>query len=103
MDKNVVRCIFVGYDSQRKGWRCCDLSMRKCYTSRNVIFDEVSSWWSSNKETLPDSNVLKDVLDSSHIQLSLDEAEAEVNEDTVKEGVTQNPWQTGLYQQPSED
>ncbi|KAH0665637.1 hypothetical protein KY285_026843 [Solanum tuberosum] len=103
MDKKAIRCSFVGYDSQRKGWHCCDPSTGKCYTSPNVIFDEASSWWSSNNEMLPDSNVLKDVLDSSHIQLSLDEAEAEANEDTVEEGVTQNPWQTGLYQQPSED
>ena len=44
MDKKAVRCIFVGYDSQRKGWRCCDPIRRKCYTSRNVVFDEASSW-----------------------------------------------------------
>ncbi|KAH0661815.1 hypothetical protein KY290_027734 [Solanum tuberosum] len=50
---------------------------------------------------LPDSNVLKDVLDSSHVQLSLDEAEDEANEDIVDEGVAQNPWQTGVYQQSS--
>ncbi|KAG5598611.1 hypothetical protein H5410_029981 [Solanum commersonii] len=56
----------------------------KCYISRNVIFDEASSWWSSNKEILPDSNVLKDVLDSSHVQLSLDEAEGEANEILLK-------------------
>ncbi|KAG8495890.1 hypothetical protein CXB51_007509 [Gossypium anomalum] len=23
-DKKSIRCIFVGYDNQRKGWRCCD-------------------------------------------------------------------------------
>ncbi|KAH0642694.1 hypothetical protein KY289_033668 [Solanum tuberosum] len=73
-------------------------STGKCYTSRNVIFDEASSWWSSNKEILPDSNVLKDVLDSSHVQLSLDEAEDEANEDIAEEGVAHNPWQTGVYQ-----
>uniref|UniRef100_A0A2N9J1Z6 CCHC-type domain-containing protein n=1 Tax=Fagus sylvatica TaxID=28930 RepID=A0A2N9J1Z6_FAGSY len=29
-----------------------------CYTSRNVIFDEASSWWSEDKATLP---VLKEI------------------------------------------
>uniref|UniRef100_A0A3Q7GMD1 Reverse transcriptase Ty1/copia-type domain-containing protein n=1 Tax=Solanum lycopersicum TaxID=4081 RepID=A0A3Q7GMD1_SOLLC len=53
-----------------------------------------SSGWSSEKEILPDSNVLKDVLDSSHIQLSIDEVENEANEDIAKEGLAQNPWQT---------
>ncbi|KAE8673467.1 Beta-glucosidase 45 [Hibiscus syriacus] len=28
-DKKVVRCIFVGYDNQRKGWKCCDLMSEK--------------------------------------------------------------------------
>ena len=71
MDKKVVRCIFIGYDSQRKGWRCYDPTTRKCYTSRNVVFDESSSWWSSEKEILPDSDVFKDELQYAQIQLNL--------------------------------
>ncbi|KAH0679308.1 hypothetical protein KY284_020393 [Solanum tuberosum] len=103
MDKKDVRCIFVGCDSQQKGWQCCDPTTGKCYTSQNVIFDEASSWWSANKGSLPDSNVFQDVLDSSHSQLSLDGAEGEANEDNIDEDVTQNPWQTGIYQQPGEE
>ena len=57
-DKKAIRCIFVGYDSQRKGWRCCDPTTGRCYTLRNVIFDEASSWWSEDKATLP---VLKEI------------------------------------------
>lgn len=34
MDKKVVRCIVVGYDNQRKGWRCCDPTSEKCCMSR---------------------------------------------------------------------
>ncbi|KAE8655260.1 tir-nbs resistance protein [Hibiscus syriacus] len=49
-DKKAVRCIFVGYDSQRNGWKCCDPMSGRCYTSQNVVFDEASSWWSSEKE-----------------------------------------------------
>ena len=52
-DKKAIRCIFVGYNSQRKGWRCCDPTTGRCYTLRNVIFDEASSWWSEDKATLP--------------------------------------------------
>uniref|UniRef100_A0A2N9EU04 GAG-pre-integrase domain-containing protein n=1 Tax=Fagus sylvatica TaxID=28930 RepID=A0A2N9EU04_FAGSY len=59
-DKKAIRCIFVGYDSQRKGWRCCDPTTGRCYTSRNVIFDEASSWWSEDKATLP---VLKEIAE----------------------------------------
>lgn len=37
-DKKGVKCIFVGYDNQRKGWKCCDLASGKYYTSRDVVF-----------------------------------------------------------------
>lgn len=67
-----------------------------------MIIDEASSGWSSNKEILPDSNILKDVLDSSHIQLSLDEAEDEAKEDIAEEVLALRPWKTTVYQQQSE-
>ena len=55
LDKRAMRCIFVGYDYRRKGWRCCDPSTGKIYISRDVIFDEASSWWSNENVVLPDS------------------------------------------------
>ncbi|KAL4292111.1 hypothetical protein GQ457_14G000650 [Hibiscus cannabinus] len=61
-----------------------------------------SSWWSSDKELLPDSDTLKRDLQSSQVQLKLDETEI-VDDDDGEDGVTQNPWQTGVHQQPVED
>ena len=61
-DKKAVRCIFVGYDDRRKGWKCCDPTTGRCYTSRNVVFDEMSSWWSSENLELPDSKEIEDQL-----------------------------------------
>lgn len=55
LEKKVVRCIFTGYDSERKGWRCVEPNTRKCHVSRNVVFDEASSWWSLEHTALPDS------------------------------------------------
>ncbi|KAE8662552.1 hypothetical protein F3Y22_tig00113302pilonHSYRG00055 [Hibiscus syriacus] len=100
-DKKAVRCIFVGYDSQRKGWKCCDPISGRCYTSRNVVFDEASSWWSSEKEVLPDSREFGDKLQQKmgehdvQLQTSSDESE-DPNGDDVEQRVTQNPWQTGV-------
>ncbi|KAE8724129.1 hypothetical protein F3Y22_tig00010869pilonHSYRG00008 [Hibiscus syriacus] len=107
-DKKAVRCIFVGYDSQRKGWKCYDPISGRCYTSRNVVFDEASSWWSSEKEVLPDSREFGDKLQQKmgehdvQLQTSSDESE-DPNGDDVEQRVTQNPWQTGVYQQPNEE
>ncbi|KAE8673149.1 hypothetical protein F3Y22_tig00111810pilonHSYRG00151 [Hibiscus syriacus] len=107
-DKKAVRCIFVGYDSQRKGWKCCDPISGRCYTSRNVVFDEASSWWSSEKEVLPDSREFGDKLQQKmgehdvQLQTSSDESE-DPNGDDVEQRMTQNPWKTGVYQQPNEE
>lgn len=69
-DKKAVRCIFVGYDNQRKGWKCCDPTTRKCYSSRNVVFDEASSWWSSKKEEIPESKEMEDTLQKAGEQIA---------------------------------
>ncbi|KAL5753796.1 hypothetical protein ACOSP7_022016 [Xanthoceras sorbifolium] len=108
IDKKAIRCIFVGYDSQRKGWKCCDPMSGRCYTSRDVVFDEASSWWTSEKEVLPDSKEFKDRLQEKmgehtvQIQPSSDEARAPYDNDD-EQRITQNPWQTGMYQQPDEE
>lgn len=60
-EKKVIRCIFVGYDDARKGWRCCDPTTGKCHVSRNVVFDEASSLWSPEKIELPESHNLEEV------------------------------------------
>ncbi|KAE8675325.1 Detected protein of unknown function [Hibiscus syriacus] len=107
-DKKAVRCIFVGYDSQRKGWKCCDPISGRCYTSQNVVFDEASSWWSSEKEVLLDSREFGDKLQQKmgeynvQLQTSSDES-GDPNGNNIEQRVTQNPWQTGVYQQSNEE
>ncbi|KAM0065667.1 putative RNA-directed DNA polymerase [Helianthus debilis subsp. tardiflorus] len=102
LERKAIRCIFIGYDSEKKGWRCCDPKTNKCYVSRDVIFDEASTWWSDNYEQLPDTQVLKDELDS-YIMLNISEPETTAEEEVepVIEGPSsrQGPWQTGMNNQ----
>lgn len=44
LDKKAVKCVFVGYSTERKGWRCIEPSTRRVYESRDVVFDEGTSW-----------------------------------------------------------
>ncbi|KAJ0434593.1 putative RNA-directed DNA polymerase [Helianthus annuus] len=104
MEKKAIRCILVGYDEKRKGWRCCDPMSNKCYTSRNVVFDENSSWWSINKEVLPDTEELKVKLEETEVNLSLDEDELVVEEPVEivspqqePTAPNQQPWQIGIH------
>ena len=85
-DKKVVRYIFVGYDNQINGWKCCDPTSGRCYTSRDVVFDEASLWWSLEKQVLPDSKEFKDKLQEKlgeyivQIQSNPDEADGDVDD-----------------------
>lgn len=37
-----VRCVFIGYPLEHKGYRCLDLHSRRVFISRHVVFDESS-------------------------------------------------------------
>ncbi|CAA7020014.1 unnamed protein product [Microthlaspi erraticum] len=47
LEAKAKKCIFVGYDEQRKGWRCMDPETHRYTVSRDVVFDEVSSYYGS--------------------------------------------------------
>lgn len=56
-------CVFLGYPSAHKGYRCLDLSTRRIIISRHVIFDEHSFPFAASSPTLPPTslNFLLDV------------------------------------------
>ncbi|KAJ1391961.1 hypothetical protein SESBI_36221 [Sesbania bispinosa] len=100
IDKN-----WKSYDSQRKGWRCC------CYVSRNVVFDEASSWWSSQAVLLPDSKEIEEkVQEQLEEQLEIKEV-TPTREETIvvdQEGERspdkrKRHWQTGVHTRSLEE
>ena len=97
MDKKVVRCIFVGYNSQRKGWRCCDPTTDRCYTSRNVVIDEASSCWSTQQVILLDSKKIEGMIEEK-IREQKASVEEEPPSSTKVERHIQSPWQIGVHQ-----
>lgn len=44
LDDNSTKCIFVGYSSETKGYRLYNPLSKKLLISRDVVFDEKSSW-----------------------------------------------------------
>ncbi|KAJ8632434.1 hypothetical protein MRB53_025770 [Persea americana] len=103
-EKKAVRCVFTGYDAERKGWRCVDPVTGRIHVSRNVVFDEASSWWSSDHTNLPDSRELEIELQrkmSPDVMLepALEElVEPSVEETSNRSNSPQNPWRSGVHQ-----
>ncbi|KAK3036233.1 hypothetical protein RJ639_030775 [Escallonia herrerae] len=85
LEPKAKKCVFDGYDSYRKGWRCMDPDTKKFTTSRDVVFDEVSSPFSASKFiTLGD--------DQDNLELLFPEAnvQAPSNVEAENESPTQN-------------
>jgi hypothetical protein len=49
LDPKADKCIFIGYSLEQKGYRCFNPSTRKLQVSRNVVFEEMVSWYSPLK------------------------------------------------------
>lgn len=43
LDLKTMHCIFFGYDTHNKRWRCMDLETKTVLVSRDVVFDEIST------------------------------------------------------------
>ncbi|CAL8090944.1 unnamed protein product [Prunus armeniaca] len=44
-DLRAAKCVFMGYSSTQKGYKCCDSRTRKIIISRDVVFDETCSFF----------------------------------------------------------
>jgi len=49
LDPKAEKCIFIRYSLEQKGYRCFNLSTRKLQVNRDVVFDEMASWYSPLK------------------------------------------------------
>jgi hypothetical protein len=45
LDLKAEKCIFIEYSLEQKGYRCFNPSTRKLQVSRDVVFDEMASWY----------------------------------------------------------
>ncbi len=49
LNPKVKKCIFIGYSSKQKGYKCFNPSIQKLQVNRDVVFDEMISWYSPLK------------------------------------------------------
>jgi hypothetical protein len=51
LDPKAEKCIFIGYSLEQKRYRCFNPSTWKLQVSKDVVFDEMVSWYSPLKIT----------------------------------------------------
>ncbi|KAL0359324.1 UNVERIFIED_CONTAM: Retrovirus-related Pol polyprotein from transposon TNT 1-94 [Sesamum angustifolium] len=83
-DAKAKKCIFVGYDTCRKGWRCMDPTTKKSITSKDVVFDEISSW--KTVDELPKVAALPDNSEKQIYQNIDEDSESPNRNASRKEG-----------------
>ena len=49
MDPKVEKCVFIGYSLEQKGYCCYNPVTRQIKVSRDVVFDELNSWYGGKK------------------------------------------------------
>ncbi|MCO5554372.1 hypothetical protein L7F22_007902 [Adiantum nelumboides] len=54
MEPKAVKCIFLGYPVEKKGYKCYDPTTRQVYVSRDVRFCEHEPWYKPKPVTIED-------------------------------------------------
>jgi hypothetical protein len=50
LDLKAEKCVFIGYSYEQKGYKCYNPVTREMRVSRDVVFDEMSSWYADVKD-----------------------------------------------------
>ena len=50
LDPKAKKCVFIGYSLEQKGYKCYNPSTRDVNVSRDVVFDEMASWYLEVKD-----------------------------------------------------
>ena len=88
LDPKAEKCIFVGYSLQQKGYRCYNPVTRELRVSRDVVFDELRSWYSDANDA-----IRADVKDDVVVQI--DKPQSQVlsgPQESSSHGFVEKPW-----------
>ncbi|MCO5608367.1 hypothetical protein L7F22_062576 [Adiantum nelumboides] len=52
LDPKTEKCVFIGYFVEQKGYKCYDHVMRQVRVSKDVVFDEMATWYADVKDDI---------------------------------------------------
>jgi len=56
LNAKAQKCVFIGYDERKKGWKCIDPQTHRFIISRDVVFDELISYQNGSTVALEESS-----------------------------------------------
>ena len=95
LDPKTKKCVFIGYSLEKKGYKCYNPITRQLRVSRDVVFDEMASWYADVKHDIGDDikdNVLPEKAGPSSQVLSGPQGSSVTN-------TIENPWSGRLREQ----
>ncbi|MCO5611256.1 hypothetical protein L7F22_065508 [Adiantum nelumboides] len=67
LDPKAKKCVFIGYLVEQKGYKCYNIVTRQVRVSRDVVFDEMVTWYTDVKDDI-EADVNKSVAEISDAQ-----------------------------------
>ncbi|MCO5562169.1 hypothetical protein L7F22_041442 [Adiantum nelumboides] len=64
LDPKAKKCVFIGYSVEPKGYKCYNSVTRQVRVSRDVVFDEMETWYADVKDDIR-ADVKKSVAENS--------------------------------------
>ncbi|MCO5599562.1 hypothetical protein L7F22_053668 [Adiantum nelumboides] len=67
LDPKSEKCVFIGYSVEQKGYKCYNPVTRQVRVSKDVVFDEMATWYTDVKDDIGD-DVKKSMAENSDVQ-----------------------------------
>ena len=52
LDPKTKKCVFIGYSLEQKGYKCYNPVTRQVRVNKDVVFDEMASWYVEEKQVI---------------------------------------------------
>ncbi|MCO5589162.1 hypothetical protein L7F22_043128 [Adiantum nelumboides] len=67
VDPKAEKCVFIGYSVEQKGYKCYNPLTHHVRVSRDVVFDEMATWYADVKDDIG-ADVKKSVAENLDVQ-----------------------------------
>ncbi|MCO5558670.1 hypothetical protein L7F22_012256 [Adiantum nelumboides] len=66
LDIKAEKCVFIGYSVEQKGYKCYNPVTHQVTVSKDVVFDEMETWYADVKDDIG-TDVKKSVVENSDV------------------------------------